>query len=355
MNEPFISVVTYGRNDGYAGDYLKKVSRATMVLAAQLEHAGIDAEIVLSEWNPPADRPKLIDLVEVPGRMRHVSIRGLVIGPEHHKRFAGADERGFQGNEAANAAIRRARGRFVLPKSSDTFFSSALIGRLANRDLDIGKVYRVNRHDVVVGDEIWNLGDDALLARIESLPATVHDVLVQPKHWALRDLHTNASGDFTLMAAEHWRRLRGYPWDPTVLLLDGDSLVLHAAAAIGLDECRWPDDCCVYKPSHGQLTGSRVVQEWTDWQRWLDTFLRDKIGEKFSLRARMLLDYPKRRVRGIDSVVGHSIERNFVWPALRWAAGAPYRPSQPETWGLGDCTLEERTLCEAGWESATAR
>jgi len=352
MNKPFVSVVTYGRNDAYAPNYVKKVGRATTVLASQLEGAGIDAEILFLEWNPPTDRPKLLDLFETPDRMRHVTIRGIIVDSEHHKGFVGAHERGFQGAEAANAGIRRARGQFVLPKSSDTFYSRALIERLARFDLDTSTVYRANRHDILVADESWDLGDVSLLACFESLPSSIHDVIVQPAQWALRDLHTNACGDFILMGIEHWYRLRGFPLDTTVLTLDADSLVLHAAAAIGLSECRWPDDCRVYKPSHGNLSGSRVMQEWAEWQRGLDKFLSEKVSESVALRARILFDYPRRKVRGIDSVQGPSIERNFVWLASRWTSGAPFQPSQPDNWGLRDVLLEERTLCKADWESA---
>lgn len=352
MNRPFVSVITYGRNDAYAPNYAKKVGRATKVLANQLEGAGIDAEILFLEWNPPIDRPKLFDKFATPGRMRHVSIRCFVVGSKHHMGFVGAGERGFQGAEAANAGIRRARGQFVLPKSSDTFYSQALIERLARRDLDTSTVYRANRHDIAVADESWDLDDASLLARFQALPSLVQGVIVQSVQWALRDLHTNACGDFILMSREHWHRLRGFPLDATVLTLDADSLVLHAAPAIGLSECRWPDDCRVYKPSHGNLSLSRVIQVWADWQRRLDKLLSNKVSEKAALRARILLDYPRRKVRGIDSVLGPSIERNFVRLASRWAAGAPFQPSQPETWGLRDESLEERTLCKADWEPA---
>jgi hypothetical protein len=355
MNEPYLSVVTSGRNDGYSPTYAEKANRATTVLARQLERAGVDAEIVFLEWNPPADRPFLLDLFETPRRMKHVAIRGFVVGSEHHRRFAGSAERGFQGSEAANAGIRRARGQFILYKSSDTFFSNSLIERVARRDLDAGVVYRATRHDVTVADpEVWDLEDDALLAHFESLPTSRYDVLVQPEQWAMRDLHTNACGDFLLMKAERWHELRGAPYDATVLTLDADSLVLHGAAAIGLRECRWPDDCRVYKPSHGNLTGSRMTQVWADWQRRLDRYLSNEFGLKTAHRARMLLDYPRRRVRGIDSVIGPSIERNFVSRASRWAAGGRFRSSQPRNWGLADVALEERVLCRADWEGAAA-
>ncbi|MCW5734326.1 MAG: hypothetical protein KIS73_09375 [Enhydrobacter sp.] len=350
MKSPFISVITYGRNDAYAPSYAKKVGRATNLLARQLEGAGIDSEILLVEWNPAPGRPGLFDMFETRDRLHHVGIRRFTIDGEHHKRFLGAEEGGFHVVEAANAGIRRARGRFVVPKSSDTFFSPALIERLARLDLDPSTVYRANRHDIPVADESWDLDDSSLLACFESLPSSIHDVIVQPRQWALRDLHTNACGDFMLMSSEQWHRLRGFPFYSSVLTLDADSLALHAAAAIGVRECRWPDDCRIYKPLHGNLSGSRVSQIWPEWQRALDKFLSEKVSEKAALRARIIFDYPRRKVRGIDSIDGPSIERNFVWVARRWNAGAPFQPTQPENWGLRDVALEERALCRADWE-----
>jgi hypothetical protein len=348
---PYITFVTYGRNDGYTPSYVARVRRAAKCLAGQLERAGIDAEIIVADWNPPADRPHLIDILDLPSKLEHVSVRGIVVGPEHHRGYVGSQERGIHAGEAANVGIRRARGRFVTPKASDTFFSPQTIAMLTRRDLDEGSVYRIDRHDVAIDDEaIWDLDDAALLARLQQMPSTPHAWIEQAAHWGLRNLHTNACGDFTLMSIRHWQRLRGHPRDDTVLTLDIDSLVMHAAAAIGVRECRWPDDCRVYKPSHGNLHSSRVIQIWTGWQRTLDKFLSDKVSQRAALRARLLFDYPRRKVRGVESVVGPSIERNFVEPAGSWARGNVPIPSQPENWGLADAQLEERTLCRATWE-----
>jgi hypothetical protein len=352
---PYVSFITYGRNDGYTPSYVSRVSRATACLARQLEQAKIDAEIIILDWNPPAGRPHLIDVLGAPSGLRHVSIRGIVVEPEQHKAFVGARERGIHAGEAANVGIRRARGRFVTPKASDTFFSPQTIAMLARRDLDSDTMYRVDRHDIVVEDEaIWQLDDDALLAQLQHLPFMPHAWIQQSEHWGLRNLHTNACGDFTLMALKHWHRLRGHPLDATVLTLDIDSLVMHAAAALGVREYRWPDDCRVYKPSHGNLSNARVSQVWTGWQRALDRLLSEQVGPYAALRARILLDYPRRKVRGVKSVVGPSIERNFVARARRWALGEAPRPSQPENWGLADVALEERVLCRAAWETVTA-
>lgn len=350
---PYVTFVTYGRNDGYTASYAQRVNRAALCLARQLERARLDSEIIITEWNPPSDRDLLLEILELPKTLQHVSIRGVIVGPEHHKPLAGASERSIQVGEAANVGIRRARGRFITPKASDTFYSNDVIEMIAQRNLDIDTMYRIDRHDVDVADEtIWDLDDDSLIEQLSTLPSHRHSLIWQKSYWQLHNLHTNASGDFTLMTDAHWHLLRGQPRDPTVLSLDLDSLVMHAAAAIGLRECRWPESCRVYKPRHGGMTASRVRQVWKPWQRLIDQVLSEKLSEAAAYRARTLFNYPRRRVVGVNSVLGPSFERNFVRPASRWAAGARYIPTQPENWGLADVPLEHRTLCHASWEVA---
>ncbi|MFI5000702.1 MAG: hypothetical protein ACHQK9_12555 [Reyranellales bacterium] len=353
--EPYVSFVTWGRNDGYTPDYVRRVSRATTCLASQLERAGVASEIVFTEWNPSPDRPLLLDILDLPKTLQHVTLRGIVAGPEYHLRLAGSRERGIHGGEAANVGIRRARGRFITPKASDTFFSPGVIEMIARRDLDPDTMYRIDRHDITIDDDdaIWRLGDDELLAKLATLPSEPHAWIQQLPSWGLRELHTNACGDFTLLGAPYWHRLRGHPLDKTVLALDVDSLVMHAAAALGVRECRWPDTCRVYKPVHENLHGARITQVWSPWQLTLDKFLASMVGAKAAHWARTKFDYPRRKVRGVESVIGPSIERNFVEPASRWARGTSPVPTQSENWGLGDEPLEQRVLCRASWDRAS--
>ncbi|HTR83027.1 MAG TPA: hypothetical protein VMI56_01015 [Reyranella sp.] len=347
----YVSFVTCGRNDGYTPSYIRRVNRATACLIGQLERVGLDAEIIVVEWNPPSDRPLLIESLDLPQKLSRVAIRGIIVPPEYHDRFAGARERGIQAGEAVNVGLRRARGRFSTTKASDTFFSDAAIAKIAQRELDPDTVYRLDRHDVVIEDEsIWDLDDAALLTHLAALPSEIHAFIHQSAYWELRDLHTNACGDFTLMSSAYWHLLRGGVLDRTVLTLDNDSLVLHAAAALGVIETRWPDECRVYKPIHGNLNSARVLQVWRPWQRHLDKFLFERVGAKAAHWARTSFDYPRRKIRGVESILGPSIERNFVLPASRWAQGELPALTQPESWGLADVALEQRTLCAADWE-----
>lgn len=350
---PYVSFVTWGRNDGYTGDYVRRVNRATSCLARQLDRAGVDSEIIITDWNPPSNRPLLLDVLELPKILEHVTIRGVVAGPQFHARMAGSHERGLHGGEAANVGIRRARGNFVTPKASDTFLSRAAIDMMARRDLDPDTMYRMDRQDFTnTDDSIWDLDDDTLLARLDTFPSMRHSYIRQMDYWHLRDLHTNACGDFTLMGAAYWHLVRGHPRDETILSLDVDSLVMHAAAAQGVRECRWPDTCKIYKPVHGNLNSARITPVWAFWQQTLDDILRTHVNRGTAHWFRTVFNYPRRKVRGVDSVLGPSIEKNFVKPAQRWSKGAYPIPTQSENWGLADETLEERILCRAAWDKA---
>src|SRR3954465_5758773 len=90
---PYVSFVTYGRNDGYTPSYMRRVTRATACLAAQLEKAGIDSEMAVTEGNPPPCRPLILDLLDLPASLQHVSVRGIVVPGKYHAPFAGVAER----------------------------------------------------------------------------------------------------------------------------------------------------------------------------------------------------------------------------------------------------------------------
>ena len=83
-------------------------------------------------------------------------------------------------------------------------------------------------------------------------------------------LHTNASGDFTLMAKEAWQALRGYPELP----LHGmhiDSLICYMAYYLPLREVVLPDPMRIYHIEH--------ESGWTPEAAWTESFderLRDQ-------------------------------------------------------------------------------
>ncbi len=67
-------------------------------------------------------------------------------------------------------------------------------------------------------------------------------------------LHTNACGDFTLMAREHWDELAGYP-ELEMYSLHIDSLLLYAAHGAGLEEIVLPASMRAYHIEHSAGSG----------------------------------------------------------------------------------------------------
>ena len=63
---PRLSVVVTGRNDDYGGDFRSRFELFAQTLLTQFEELGLSGELVIVEWNPPSDRPRLADAVHWP-------------------------------------------------------------------------------------------------------------------------------------------------------------------------------------------------------------------------------------------------------------------------------------------------
>lgn len=351
---PYLTIVGWTRNDGYTQNYAERTTHAIGFLLRQLEAHRIPSELVVVEWNPPADRPLIADLLGTL-KLESVTVRFVLVDGKYHRRYRGWRERGLPTVAALTVGMRRGRGVFLTPKALDTFYSDSLIAAIAKRDLDDSCVYRCDRCDVQVEGDSWlKLNDEELFELLGRSPTQRHTRLQQLPIWKISDLHTNACGDFTLLSTARWHQIRGYPKDQTVLGLDADSIALHAAAGHGAMEICLPDECAVYKVVQGITHNQRVMQVWKPWQRLLDTYLMETDRRELGHTLRMLLDYPRRQVRGMESILGPSIERNFVAKATRFARGDVSRPINDANWGLGDVKLPERILSLAAWDALPA-
>jgi hypothetical protein len=349
---PYLSIVGWARNDGYTENYIRRIEHAVGVLARQLDRGGVDSEIILVEWNPPSDRPLLADVFASFGPTSHVTVRVIVVDRRFHVGWQGWQKRGMHGSNAANVGIRRARGKFVTPKALDTFYSEKLIEQIARRDLDEQAVYRCDRWDVRMIRDAWiDLPDGALLEELVRNVEQRHGRLPHSMDWKIRDLHTNACGDFTLMSARLWAEIRGYQRDQTVLCLDADSIALHAAAAHGAREVCWQDGRHVFKILHGMTHLQRTTTVWKEWQYRLDKYLVASKRRELAANLRIWLDYPRRRVRGVEEILASSIERNFVAKAARFARNDTSLVTNEVDWGLARETLPERILARAIWDA----
>jgi hypothetical protein len=156
--QPYLSVVMTTRNDDHGGDPLKRLQAFLATFAAQCRRSGLDAEVVVVEWNPPADRPRVADVCRVPADAPF-AVRFIEVPGDVHRRLKYADVLPLFQMIAKNVGIRRARGRFILATNIDIILSNELVERLAAKDLRPGELYRVDRHDITA-----DLPIDATLA-----------------------------------------------------------------------------------------------------------------------------------------------------------------------------------------------
>jgi hypothetical protein len=274
---PYLSVVATARNDDHGGRLLHRLQLFVDGLAAQCDRHGMDAELLLVEWNPPEDKPHLSEVIVWPESNR-CSFRVVEVPPHVHAQLEHSDRLPLFQMIAKNVGIRRANGEWILATNVDVLFSDALMRHLARRDLDPTVVYRVDRYDVEDVFEVGTPTEEQLRSASENviricgrdatvdvrpvetdrldrrrvklhfrgaLHKAVHTLRLGPPRIVLGErrakrrlpvrLHTNACGDFTLLTREAWRRLRAYP-ELQIFSMHLDSLLLFQAHAAGYRE-----------------------------------------------------------------------------------------------------------------------
>ncbi|MHA1598730.1 MAG: hypothetical protein ACTSV1_08420 [Alphaproteobacteria bacterium] len=244
---PYLSVVTTSRNDNHGGDAIRRMNAVFPTLIRQLEAHQIASELILVDWNPPADKPRLKDCLDWPDDTRHCELRVIEVSEDIHLSLPDGGKLPILANHARNAAMRRSHGEFILPTAMDILFPDALMQMLANRQLDEQRLYRMMRVDVdraVLDIE----GDAGRLAFCPDHVIARHEMEMTPLDPSIPPLFTNACGDFQLMAAKHWRHFRGYREDD-VHMLHSDSLLEYAAHGQGILEAIL-DDMVIYHIDH---------------------------------------------------------------------------------------------------------
>lgn len=142
-----LSVVACSRNDNHGGSLTARTQHFIDGFVAQCKRHGLRAELILVEWNPPADRLPLRKELRWPSDTGPCDIRIITVPREVHQTFSHADKIPLFQMIAKNAGIRRARGRFVLATNIDILFSDGVIRFMRDR-LRPGMLYRTARADI---------------------------------------------------------------------------------------------------------------------------------------------------------------------------------------------------------------
>ncbi|MDD5146087.1 MAG: hypothetical protein PHF44_04575 [Candidatus Pacebacteria bacterium] len=255
-NCPYISFVIAARNDDYGGNFLHRIQIFVNVLSELCEKYSLNSELIIVDWNPPITKESLVKVLSWPKNRKAILVRFIEVPSEIHKLFPKSDKMPMFEFIAKNVGIRRADGEYIIVTNPDIIFSEDLIKFLALKKLSKESFYRVNRYDLekiipldattdeqlIFCEKNWTgvktLNGDlkkkfpyftngyffSLLSRFKA--KLIYDP--RPK------IHTNASGDFFLMANSQWRKLRGYPELPIPCFVD--SYVCFIAASSGLSQ-----------------------------------------------------------------------------------------------------------------------
>jgi len=334
-----LSVVVTARNDNHGGDLLRRMQIFTSGWLEQCRRWRLRSELLFVEWNPPADRPRLIDALRWPADLGPTTVRFIEVPAARHARLAHADKLPLFQMIAKNVGIRRARGQFILATNIDLLFSDELVRWLAAGRLRSGRLYRIDRHDVDRDVPLEGTLDEQLaycrghVLRIASRQHTKvlatgacyaathgsrrHRILDRLMDWGLFPirwpalLHLNACGDFTLLHRDDWHRLGGYAeWE--IFSLHLDSLLCHAAHAAGIREVVLTEPLRLYHIEHG-----------AGWTPEGEAQLMERIGKL-----------------GLPALTGAELMEKAL--QMR-RAGKPENYNGPH-WGFADEVLPETTL-----------
>lgn len=280
----YLSVVVTSRNDNHGGKIMARMRHCFLSLSEQAARYRLPIQLLLVDWNPPADRPPLADMAEFGASHEYFRFDVVTVAPDIHARMPLADEIPLFQYYAKNVGIRRALGHFVLATNVDVILFEALAEHLAARTLESGFIYRNDRWDTDIEKELATLAPEArqeacmrnivqinmrygtvpvpqLAAHVAETSTAELPHLLQALERGLSEKlklerpykhvlpHMVACGDFTLMAREDWFRLRGYAELP-IHSWHVDSLLMLQGIGGGLRERMLPPGCGVFHIHH---------------------------------------------------------------------------------------------------------
>lgn len=223
--KPELSFIAVSRNDNHGGDMTKRMNMFVNMLSRQCDQYGLEAELILVEWNPPEERQSLAKELDWP-RGKNLEIRIVTVSRELHNKFKYAKSLPLYQMIGKNVGIRRARGKYFLLTNVDILFSDELIQWLAAGKMKAGYNYHIDRFDVDMPlPDVKNTSPQDLVDQCKRnlLRRNTRNGSQNLKNgkWAnvfadrgsnkRERLHTNACGDFALAHRDHWYETRGYP------------------------------------------------------------------------------------------------------------------------------------------------
>lgn len=276
---PKVSFVVTARNDNYGGDFLQRMQAFVNVLLTLCERHYLNMELVIVEWNPPKDNPRLADALMWIDSPKYCKIRVIEVPEEIHRQLPDSERMPLFEFVGKNVGVRRAQGDYILVTNPDILFTEELIQFLASGKLSPKCFYRVTRYDVKAPAPL-DIPVEKQLAYCKQHIIRINGYLSSFEYCfnkrfnpyrMLRDFvgylmlrllyfpfdipFTNASGDFFMMHQSHWHSLRGYPeikGADSDGRLHTDSFMMYMALFHGLKQIRLRRQLRIYHQEHGR-------------------------------------------------------------------------------------------------------
>jgi hypothetical protein len=352
MKNPYLSIVLASRNDDYAGGMLRRLQVFISSLLEQADRHKLASELILVDWNPPPHRALLKEAILWPKHTNFCTVRAIEVPPSVHQRFKFSDKLPILIHRARNVGVRRARGEFILPTSSDILFSDVLMQFFAAKLLKIDRMYRIARYDVC--EDVLKL--PSLNDRLAYCERNIVSILGQEFSYVVKGLnghpvlYTNASGDFILLSREFYFKLHGIPEETKFHSAHFDSVLCYMAYFAGAQEEVLQDPMRIYHIDH-ETSSWKPRPSWLENLCWRFCFPRRLAPQLASLVRRIAP--PKSRIEAMGIPV---IELTTEYESLIRDMMNGVRPVayNDDTWGLPQDNLPESVIISAKWETSEA-
>ena len=127
-----------GRNDNYGVDFTSRINAFVRSLDYQLEgHRGI-VELIVVEWNPLDDRPRLKEILP---SVSNMEMRIITVSKTIHDTIGHPWP--VLEMYGKNVGIRRSRGEYILTTNPDNIFSKEMIAVLISKILDKNSILTI--------------------------------------------------------------------------------------------------------------------------------------------------------------------------------------------------------------------
>ena len=350
--QPYLSMITFSRNDDYGGGMLKRLRFTIDILIEQMEKYQIESELVIVDWNPPENKLKLHEALICPSRSQYLSVRVIGVPPAIHQRYDIAPFLPIQGAVAINAGLRRARGSFAVTRVSDIIWSDEIVSFISQKKLEQDTMYRLTRCDI--SQEILEHPEWLLSKKLEFCKNNVQTVMSKMKYYVkgLPHFLMNSDGDFQLLSLNRFRELRGY-WESTETNSpNNDGLLIYCAHAAGIKD-KLLKDVKIFKVCHGNSYHGRILSSIIPYYDIMQKIIpKSFLGPSFIKFSRMTglstLFYDNRVVK-IGSIFLPTRKDYYDWCKQIVNRQKSYILND-DTWGLGADTLQEHQLMKAAWD-----